>query len=93
MHLLTSNFSPSILSKKSLISDNPQTRYSSIHPVYNQNSSIQTCQIILVKNRYFLFQSILAASALQNITTDGSGNQVLLTYSGSQNNMQSFQIG
>jgi nuclear transcription Y subunit beta len=36
---------------------------------------------------------VISASALQNITTDGSGNQVLLTYSGSQNNMQSFQIG
>merc|ERR1711953_693613 len=36
---------------------------------------------------------VISASALQNITTDGSGNQVLLAYSGSQNNMQSFQIG
>jgi len=37
---------------------------------------------------------VISASALQNISaTDGSGNQVLLTYSGSQNNMQSFQIG
>merc|ERR1712012_93680 len=34
---------------------------------------------------------VISASALQNISTDGSGNQVLLTYSGSQNNMQSFQ--
>ena len=35
-----------------------------------------------------------AAATLQNISaTDASGNQVLLTYSsGSQNNMQSFQL-
>ena len=40
----------------------------------------------------FLFE-ISAASGLQNIAaTDGSGNQVLLTYSGSQTNMQSFQL-
>ena len=37
--------------------------------------------------------SLPAASTLQNISaTDGAGNQVLLAYSGSQNNMQSFQL-
>merc|ERR1711971_49625 len=36
---------------------------------------------------------VISASALQNISaTDASGNQVLLTYSGSQNNLQSFQL-
>merc|ERR1712170_299388 len=36
---------------------------------------------------------VISASGLQNIAaTDGSGNQVLLTYSGSQTNMQSFQL-
>merc|ERR1712109_322163 len=36
---------------------------------------------------------VISASALQNISaTDGSGGQVLLTYSGSQTNMQSFQL-
>merc|ERR1711976_176308 len=37
---------------------------------------------------------VISASGLQNIAaTDGSGNQVLLTYSsGAQNNMQSFQL-
>lgn len=40
-----------------------------------------------------LWNLIAAASALQNISaTDGSGGQVLLTYSGSQTNMQSFQL-
>merc|ERR1739847_86876 len=36
---------------------------------------------------------VVSASALQNISaTDGSGGQVLLAYSGSQTNMQSFQL-
>merc|ERR1711983_124423 len=36
---------------------------------------------------------VISASGLQNISaTDGAGNQVLLAYSGSQNNMQSFQL-
>merc|ERR1712062_254395 len=36
---------------------------------------------------------VISASALQNISaTDGSGGQVLLTYSGSQTNMQCFQL-
>ena len=41
----------------------------------------------------FFSSKFSAASGLQNIAaTDGSGNQVLLTYSGSQTNMQSFQL-
>ena len=43
--------------------------------------------------RFFFLLKFSAASGLQNIAaTDGSGNQVLLTYSGSQTNMQSFQL-
>ena len=51
------------------------------------------CCKFQVSNFLMDFPLCLAATALQNISaTDGSGNQVLLTYSGSQNNMQSFQL-